>query len=72
MDQEICEMKNNTKRILGRILARELSLEELGVVPAAATIVAARESFESEFSAAGDEPPVTTLIASLPDYNEDR
>jgi hypothetical protein len=46
-------MKKDDKRILGRKLARELSLEELGL-------------------ASGSKPPVSTLVATLPDYSEDQ
>lgn len=63
-------MKN--KRILGRKLAKELSLEELGVVSGSAdTVVVARLASAD----GGDEkggPPVSTLVATLPDYNEDQ
>jgi hypothetical protein len=50
-------MKIKQKRILGRILAKELSREELGLV---------------QGSDGGKKPPVSTLVATLPDYNEDQ
>lgn len=46
-------------RILGRKLAKELSLEELGL---------ATGSSDSAIK----KPPVSTLVATLPDYSEDQ
>ncbi len=57
------------KRILSRLLAKELSTEELGI-PAGGTVVVARAAADAD----GDEPkgpPVSTLLATLPDYSED-
>ncbi len=59
------------KRILGRMLARELSLEELGI-PAGGTIIAARSLDADAGGDDGDQgPPISTLALTLPDYTED-
>jgi hypothetical protein len=67
-------MKRN--RILGRILAKELKPEELGLVSGADTVVTTIARSSDSFSAStGDEPsgpPVSTLVATLPDYHEDQ
>lgn len=60
------------KRILSRMLAKELSAEELGLPAGGTVVVAAARTFEAD--AGGDEtgPPVSTLVATLPDYSEDK
>ncbi|HEY2290074.1 MAG TPA: hypothetical protein VGM86_05160 [Thermoanaerobaculia bacterium] len=67
-------MKRN--RILGRILAKELKPEELGLVSGSDTVVvAAARTTDSLAASAGDDPtgpPVSTLVATLPDYHEDQ
>jgi hypothetical protein len=50
----------NQKRILSRVLAKELSPEELEQVAG---------SSDSQNS---KRPPVSTLAATLPDYSEDQ
>jgi hypothetical protein len=73
---EVAKMKKQHQRILGRTLAKELSLEELGIVSGADTIVTARSTFNSQAAVGGDDspsgPPVSTLVATLPDYHEDQ
>ena len=58
-----------TKRILSRILAKELTPEELDIIRGSADTVVAADA-----AAAGDEGsvPLSTLVATLPDYSEDR
>ncbi len=66
-------MKRN--RILGRILAKELQPEELGLVSGSDTVVVAAARTADSFAASsGDDsgPPVSTLVATLPDYHEDQ
>jgi len=67
-------MKRN--RILGRILAKELKPEELGLISGADTVVTTiARSADSLSASAGDDPtgpPVSTLLATLPDYHEDQ
>ena len=67
-------MKRN--RILGRILAKELKPEELGLVNGADTVVTtAARTTDSLSASTGDDPtgpPVSTLVATLPDYHEDQ
>lgn len=53
-------MKKDDKRILGRKLAKELSLEELGLASGSTDTVISKK------------PPVSTLVATLPDYSEDQ
>jgi hypothetical protein len=68
-------MKRN-HRILGRILAKELKPEELGLVSGSDTVVvAAARTADSFAPSSGDDPsgpPVSTLVATLPDYHEDQ
>lgn len=47
-------------RILGRKLAKELSLEELGLATG------------SSSGPVISKPPISTLVATLPDYSEDQ
>ena len=47
------DTQKKERRILGRVLAKELTLEELNVV-------------------AGGQPPISTLVATLPSYREDQ
>jgi hypothetical protein len=64
-----------TQRILGRTLAKELSPEDLGLVSGSETIVTTTTIARSEgFAPSGDDngPPVSTLLATLPDYHEDQ
>jgi hypothetical protein len=69
---EVTEMKSKEKRILGRILAKELSLEELGLAQGSAgTIVVALADADSD-ERPGPKPPISTLVATLPDYHEDQ
>jgi len=64
-------MKSKEKRILGRILANELSLEELGIAQGSAgTIVVAFAAADSDEGPGN--PHVSTLVATLPDYHEDQ
>jgi hypothetical protein len=64
-------MKN--KRILGRVLAKELTPEELALVSGSDTIVtASREALAAGSGDEGDPVPTSTLLATLPDYHEDR
>lgn len=64
-------MKSKEKRILGRILAKELSLEELGMAQGSSgTIVAAFAEADSDEGPS--KPPISTLVATLPDYHEDQ
>ena len=68
-------MKRTQQRILGRTLARELSLEDLGIVSGADTVVTTRTTLDGLAPASGDEPsgpPTSTLLATLPDYHEDQ
>jgi hypothetical protein len=51
-----------TERILGRILAKELKPEELGLA----------RSPDKGFVIAGGDKPFSTLAATLPDYHEDQ
>jgi hypothetical protein len=63
-----------SKRILGRMLAKELTPEELAQVSGSDTVVVA--SRDALAAGSGDEgdtsPPLSTLLATLPDYHEDR
>jgi len=64
-------MKN--KRILSRVLAKELTPEELAQVSGSDTVVtAAKESLAAGSGDEGDPVPLSTLLATLPDYHEDR
>lgn len=68
-------MKRN-QRILGRILAKELKPEELGLVSGSDTIVVtAARTVDGLAASDGDNPsgpPTSTLVATLPDYHEDQ
>lgn len=68
-------MKRN-QRILGRILAKELKPEELGLISGSDTIVVvAARSADGLAASGGDDPtgpPTSTLLATLPDYHEDQ
>ena len=59
-----------TKRILSRLLATELTPEELKVINGGTVVVAALESAGGDEG--GSKPPLSTLVATLPDYSEDR
>jgi hypothetical protein len=68
-------MKKAQQRILGRTLAKELTPEDLGLVGGADTVVVTTASRTEGFAASsGDDsgPPVSTLLATLPDYHEDQ
>jgi hypothetical protein len=64
------------RRILGRTLAKELSPEDLGLVSGSETVVTTTAAVRNSGFApvTGDEtgPPVSTLVATLPDYHEDQ
>jgi hypothetical protein len=67
-------MKRN-QRILGRILAKELKPEELGLVSGSDTVVTTVAAVEGAAASSGDDPtgpPTSTLLATLPDYHEDQ
>jgi len=51
-----------TERILGRILAKELEPEELGLV----------SSPDKGLVIAGGDKPASTLVATFPDLHEDQ
>jgi hypothetical protein len=64
-----------TQRILGRQLAKELSPEDLGLVSGSETVVTTTTLTRSGQAVAGGDdtgPPVSTLVATLPDYHEDQ
>ena len=62
-----------SKRILGRVLAKELSPEELAMVSGSDTVVtASRDAVAVGSGDEGDPVPLSTLLATLPDYHEDR
>jgi hypothetical protein len=65
------------ERILGRTLAKEMSPEDLGLVSGSDTVVvvtALRGNVDGFAASSGDDsgPPVSTLLATLPDYHEDQ
>jgi hypothetical protein len=65
------------ERILGRTLAKEMSPEDLGLVSGSDTVVvttAAKGNVDGFAASSGDDPgpPVSTLLATLPDYHEDQ
>jgi hypothetical protein len=62
-----------SKRILSRVLAKELTPEELAQVSGSDTVVTASQNALAAGSGdEGDPVPLSTLVATLPDYHEDR